>query len=96
MLTIDARWVNQTGIGTHLRQVIPGIRQAFPELAICLLGDEAELRKLGWIDRPNTLFVPLKASMYSLTETMAALPRDTGGNRIIVLPALQYSASLSR
>src|SRR5580704_14576622 len=86
MLTIDARWVNRTGIGTYLTQVIPGIRTAFPDLEICLMGNRDALGQLGWTEWPNTRFVALTAAMYSLAEQWQVRQAVPQGTELLFCP----------
>jgi glycosyltransferase involved in cell wall biosynthesis len=80
MLTIDARWMNESGIGTYLRHVVPGIIKSFPDQKICLLGEDAALKAIGWLDYPNVYFVSFRARMYSVEEQwkiVQRIPQET-------------------
>jgi glycosyltransferase involved in cell wall biosynthesis len=80
MLTIDARWVNNSGMGTYLRHVIPGILDSLPAVPITLLGNRDILSGFGWLDRPNVEFVAVNSPMYSLSEqweVVRCIPRET-------------------
>ena len=80
MITIDARWINTSGIGTYLRQIIPGIVDRFSKYEITLLGEPDELlTMLGGIP-DNCVFVTSRAKMYSIREQfdyLRLIPRNT-------------------
>lgn len=81
MITIDARWLNTSGMGTYLRNILPGVIAAFPEKEFCLLGDKAVLSTLlDAANRSNVRLVEAKASMYSLAEQFELtrkIPKET-------------------
>lgn len=80
MITIDARWINISGMGTYLRNVLPGVIAAFPDIEFCLLGDKLVLATLEGLNRNNVRMVEAKASMYSLTEQLELkriIPKET-------------------
>lgn len=80
MITIDARWINISGMGTYLRNVLPGVIAAFPDIEFCLLGDKPVLATLEGLNRNNVRMVGAKASMYSLTEQLELkriIPKET-------------------
>lgn len=80
MITIDARWLNTSGIGTYLRNTLPGVMAAFPEEEFCLLGDKSALAKLEGANRANVRLVDVKAPMYSLAEQLELkrkIPKET-------------------
>lgn len=80
MITIDARWFYTSGIGTYLRNILPGVMAAFPEREFCLLGDKAVLSMLDATNRNNVHLVEAKAPMYSLVEQLEIvriIPKDT-------------------
>ena len=80
MLTIDARWSGNSGIGTYIQNVIPGIIKRFPDLDIVLIGDSEVLRGFGWLSRPNIRSIQVDARMYSVSEQWQLfrhIPRET-------------------
>lgn len=80
MITIDARWLNTSGMGTYLRNILPGVVAAFPEKEFCLLGDKAVLSTLDAANCSNVRLVEANASMYSLAEQLELarkIPRET-------------------
>jgi glycosyltransferase involved in cell wall biosynthesis len=66
-ITIDARWINTSGIGTYLKNILPGIIQKNKDYEFLLLGNEARLieisNKFGNVEIKN-----FDAPMYSLIE----------------------------
>ena len=80
MITIDARWLNTSGMGTYLRNILPGVIAAFPDRQFCLLGDQAVLSTLDVAKRSNVRLIGVKALMYSLAEQLelpGKIPRET-------------------
>lgn len=80
MITIDARWINVSGIGTYLAHIIPGIILNFNNQEICLLGPSEELKnKFGkLIDSCH--IVNSTAKMYTLREQvdyLRLIPKET-------------------
>lgn len=70
VVTIDARWINTSGMGTYLRNVLPGVISAFPSKKFYLLGDRVILSKLPWTNSANICLVDTVASMYSIAEQL--------------------------
>ena len=68
MITIDARWINTSGIGTYLRNIIPGIIQSFPDCNFTLLGDIVELTKLEGVNIDRVNLICANSPMYSIQE----------------------------
>ncbi len=80
MITIDARWLKTSGIGTYLRNTLPGVIEAFPEKEFCLLGTESVLATLEGASRNNVRLVEVNAPMYSLAEQLELkrkIPKET-------------------
>ena len=69
MITIDVRFLNSSGIGTYLRNVIPGIVTRFPDTTISLMGDPTFINEIdGLANAPNVVVIPAFAKMYSIQE----------------------------
>ena len=80
MITIDLRWLNASGIGTYLKNVSPGIIMTFRDRRFTLIGDKAEIRRLGLPDDQRISVVAAKSKMYSLSEQAEIpnlIPKDT-------------------
>lgn len=80
MITIDARWLNTSGMGTYLRNILPGVIAAFPEKDFCLLGDISDLTTLDCVARSNIRLIETSAAMYSLSEQIEIpikIPKET-------------------
>lgn len=78
-ITIDARMIRVSGIGTYLQAVLPRVIALWPAARFTILGDEQALRSLiPSCDRVTVR--DLDARIYSLAEQLAvplAIPRDT-------------------
>jgi glycosyltransferase involved in cell wall biosynthesis len=80
MITIDARWLKTSGIGTYLQNIIPGIIAAFPNQAFCLLGKPEEMEQYGLLTRGNVQPISSAAPMYSVREQVeiaSKIPKAT-------------------
>lgn len=80
MITIDARWINTSGMGTYLRNLLPGIISIYPEQKFCLLGDVKTLSTLEWVRSANVTLIEVNSAMYSLTEQVELtkkIPKET-------------------
>jgi glycosyltransferase involved in cell wall biosynthesis len=80
MITIDARWINASGMGTYLRNLLPGVIAFFPEQKFCLLGDVKSLSVLSWTNSLNVSLIEANSAMYSLAEQVELvkkIPKNT-------------------
>ena len=68
MITIDARWINTSGIGTYLKNILPYVISEFPNYHFCLLGSISELNAFDWAQSPNVVIVSSKSGMYTFAE----------------------------
>jgi glycosyltransferase involved in cell wall biosynthesis len=80
LLTIDARMLRSSGIGTYLRAVAPRVIERLPEARICLLGNPEELARERWTGAPRVEIRALSAGIYAALEQprlLATTPADT-------------------
>jgi glycosyltransferase involved in cell wall biosynthesis len=80
MITIDARWLNASGMGTYLRNLLPGIVAGFPERKFTLLGNVEEIERLGLPRNGKVDVIAAKSKMYSLAEQIEIpklIPKET-------------------
>ena len=63
-LVIDVRLINASGIGTYLKNIIPGILHAFDEVTV--LGNTAEIKLFDW--SKNVEIIEFNAAIYSIKE----------------------------
>src|SRR2546423_13730283 len=80
MISVDARWINVSGIGTYLRHVLPGVIEHFSDKPVVLLGDSKELQQYPWARAPNVEVRNMRAPMYSIREQLdfaRLIPRGT-------------------
>lgn len=78
LVTVDARMLHSSGIGTYLGALLPRIVRRLSQVRFCLLGDPAVLAPLGMGGRVETR--ALGAGVYSALEQpglFARTPRDT-------------------
>ena len=77
MITIDVRWVNSSGIGTYIRNIVPGILKAMPGEQFTLIGNPSEIHQLILGDMDSTANIAIaeaRSEMYSIQEQFE-LPR---------------------
>ncbi|MBY0579575.1 MAG: glycosyltransferase family 4 protein [Burkholderiales bacterium] len=80
MITIDVRWLNASGMGTYLRNIVPGILPAFPERRFVLIGDRDEVEQIGIPSSAKVDVVASSAKMYSMAEQFEIpkkIPKET-------------------
>lgn len=79
MIVVDSRWINISGIGTYLSNLLPGILCGFPDERFLLLGDEDALRSILPCELSNFTIRPFHSKMYSLDEQLkylSLIPND--------------------
>jgi glycosyltransferase involved in cell wall biosynthesis len=79
LVTVDARMLRSTGIGTYLGALLPRIVRRLEQVRFCLLGDASALAELA--GNPRVEVRALAAGVYSALEQpglFARTPRDTG------------------
>ena len=80
MITIDARWLSTSGIGTYLRNIIPGLIERFPGHKFCLLGNPSEIESIIGVEGANLKIVNFQSPMYSIREQfeyIKVIPKET-------------------
>ncbi|WPR72269.1 glycosyltransferase family 1 protein [Flavobacterium sp. NG2] len=65
-IVIDLRLINASGIGTYLKNVIPGILGCFKQVIV--LGNSNELKKFEWSKKVE--IIEFNAKIYSLEEQL--------------------------
>ena len=80
MITIDARWINTSGIGTYIKNVLPGIIYKFPQTKFSILGNIIDLRELFDFDESRVSYIQINSPMYSIHEQIEyvrLIPKET-------------------
>jgi glycosyltransferase involved in cell wall biosynthesis len=80
MLTIDARMIYASGIGTYIRNLVPRIVSGLPDTDITIIGNKADLAELKWGENPRVSIKDCQAPIYSIQEQWAmwrAIPKAT-------------------
>ncbi|GMX60384.1 glycosyltransferase family 1 protein [Paenibacillus elgii] len=78
-VSIDARMVNSSGIGTYIKNIVPLIIQKNPQYDFYLLGEKKVLEAQCW-DNTNIKIIEMKSKIYSINEQfefMKKIPKDT-------------------
>jgi glycosyltransferase involved in cell wall biosynthesis len=79
-VSVDARMVNASGIGTYLNNQLPRNIDSRPGWKFSLLGSPDELRECSWALAPNVTIVPCDAVIYGIGEQIqlaTRIPADT-------------------
>ncbi len=67
-ITVDARMLHASGIGTYLRNLLPRIVASRPDWSFTILGDPDELRKEPWVETRSVSIIPFRPAIYSVGE----------------------------
>lgn len=70
LVAVDARMVDASGIGTHLRNVLGRLVAAGPEWRLALLGDPGALARHGWGAVPGVELLAHRAPFYGLRQQL--------------------------
>lgn len=74
-ITVDARLVQASGIGTYLTNLLPRIIESRPNWHYSLLGDPDELGEFPSALAPNVSIIPCTAPIYGITEQIQLATR---------------------
>lgn len=74
MISVDARMLSHSGIGTYLVNLLPSIIAALPSQRVSLLGDPEKIRAVLSLEEPRVTLIPCSANIYSVQEQLE-LPR---------------------
>jgi glycosyltransferase involved in cell wall biosynthesis len=86
-VTIDARMLLSTGIGTYLRALLPRVVVRLPDARFCLLGDLAALAGAGFSGTDERVGVrALGAGVYAPHEQAALFARTPRDTRVFWAP----------
>jgi len=83
LVTVDARMLRSTGIGTYLGALLPRLLALLPEARFCLLGDPAALEGLTG---PRVESRALTAGIYSILEQPQLATRTSRETRVFWAP----------
>ena len=85
-ITVDARMIRASGIGTVIANLIPRLMRRRPNWHFRLLGDTAALRAFPWAEEGRLSLVPFRAPIYSIREQAAWPVGATKGCDLIWVP----------
>jgi glycosyltransferase involved in cell wall biosynthesis len=80
MITIDARMLTASGIGTYITHLVPEIIKALPEHSFSLLGQPEEIRAVIRPQNARVTIIPTTAKIYSVKEQLelpGLIPKET-------------------
>lgn len=73
MITIDVRWLNASGIGTYIRNIVPGVIRELSGQRFTLLGNLAEIDSLDLVNPDRVQCISARSGMYSIAEQFEIL-----------------------
>jgi len=79
-ITIDARLINASGIGTYITKLVPLIIQRLNNIEFFILGKKDDLATLEVLNYPNTEFIQYDAPIYTVKEQLIfpkVIPKKT-------------------
>ena len=79
-ITIDTRMINSSGIGTYIRNLVPKIISAFPDVKFNLLGNRQDIIQYQWSHVENVDILNCLSPIYSIAEQIGLsqkIPKDT-------------------
>ncbi|BDT74655.1 glycosyltransferase family 1 protein [Polynucleobacter sp. KF022] len=68
MMTIDVRFINASGIGTYIKELVPGVIRSLPQYEFALLGKPEEIASLKLPSDAKIKVISASSKMYSLKE----------------------------
>lgn len=80
LITVDLRMLDASGIGTYLRNVVPGLIGSLKDARVALLGDVDRLNRHAWAHSPHVRLIACRSPIYSISEQWAlarAIPAET-------------------
>jgi glycosyltransferase involved in cell wall biosynthesis len=85
-ITVDARMVGASGIGTYLANLLPRLIAARPGWHFTLLGNRDELYAHDWSRAPNISLVRCTAPIYGIREQIQLAARIPGDSDLVWSP----------
>jgi len=84
LVSVDARMLRSTGVGTYLTALLPRLIQLLPEAHFCLLGSVTDLA--GFAENGHVTVRSLEASVYGALEQPALSARTPRTTRVFWAP----------
>lgn len=69
-LAVDIRMLHASGIGTYIRNLLPRIIKARPEIHFHLLGNQDEMSRENYVTEDNVTLHDVTAPIYSIAEQL--------------------------
>ena len=85
-ITIDARMINASGIGTVIKNILRRIVVIKPEWHFYILGNINELKSFEYLHKPNIECIECNAPIYSIREQFELLKKIPGNTNIVWSP----------
>ncbi|HEY3495173.1 MAG TPA: glycosyltransferase family 1 protein [Polyangiaceae bacterium] len=86
LVTVDARMLRASGIGTYLRAVAPRLVRRLPEARFCVLGKVSELEREAWTRDSRVECRELSAGVYSALEQPLLFAKTRPETRVFWSP----------
>lgn len=88
LVTVDARMLRSSGIGTYLGALVPRIVQRIPGARFCLLGEPAAIAELGLAERAEAR--AFGAGVYSALEQPGLFAHTPKETRVFWAPHVNF------
>lgn len=85
-MVVDVRMMFSSGIGTYIRNIVPAVISACPNVEFYLLGSKRELEKFEWAKRSGTTVIDCTAPIYSITEQLDFLKKIPANSSVVWIP----------
>ncbi len=89
-ISIDARMMWASGIGTYIRNLVPKILDAYPGARFSLLGDPKKMEAWKGFQRPNVDLVKVRAGIYTLSEQFVIPAKIPSGTDLFWSPHYNF------
>ena len=86
IITIDARMIRMSGIGTYIKQILPLIIENLNAVHINLIGDSKYITNFEWAQHPNVHCTNCTSPIYSIGEQVKLLKAIGNANALLWSP----------
>jgi glycosyltransferase involved in cell wall biosynthesis len=79
-IAIDVRMMWSSGIGSYIRNLIPGVMTHYPSYQFYLLGRTADMERCEGFNQTNTRWIEVRSNIFTISEQLEIykkIPNDT-------------------
>ncbi len=85
-ITIDARMLSASGIGTYIQNLVPEIISAYKNIKFNVLGNRSDLQQSSFAGKANVSLIDCDSPVYSVTEQFEFSRRIPKGTTLLWSP----------